>query len=249
MLLGSIFELYFLIFILKKHSLLKITKPNFKHSSITSLVKQFPIKTASSLISGTTGFVSQFFAAQLAVGSISTINYGSKIPSIISMIITTSISSIFLTYFSKLILIDKKKAFRNLKKTLIILFILTSLCSILIYNFSQHIIEFLFESGNFTKEDTLRVSSIQKILIFNVPFYCSSILIISFLTSINQNKFMLYASIINLLSNILLSRYFVHFMNIEGLALANLIMYAINFLVLFSFLNLHCNKNFKECSS
>ena len=246
MLIGAILELLFLIFITRKLKILNITTPNFKQDSIKILIKQFPIKTSSSLITGMTSFVTQFFAAQLIIGSITAFNYASKIPSLFSVIITTVIGSVFLPYFSKLILLDKEKAYKNLYKTLILIFILTIILSLIIFFFSSLIIELLFQRGNFTSIDTFKVSSIQRILIFHVPFYCCSILIIKFLTSMNKNIFMVYASIINLALNVLLSKYLMSFMKIEGLALANLIMYVVNFITLFIFLRWQYNRDSKK---
>ncbi len=245
-LIGSILELIFLTFIGIKKKLIRFSMPNFNDDSIKILLKQFPIKTASSLITGSTGFVTQYFAANLVIGSIAAINYGTKIPSLINMIITTAVGSISLTYFSKLILIDKGQAYKNLNRILIYLFVFTTVLSVVIYFYSHNIIEILFQRKKFTSVDTTRVTSIQQILILYSPFYCCSILLISFLTSMNKNKFMFYASIINLFINLLLSKYLILLMDIKGLALANFIMYFVNFLVLFSFYSWQYQRDYKK---
>jgi putative peptidoglycan lipid II flippase len=115
--------------------------------------------------------------------------------------------------------------------------VLSLLVACIIYFFSEDIISFLFEKGNFTSNDTLIVSKIQKILLAYVPFYISSIIIIKFLTSINKNAYMFYASISNLILNLILNSYFVKMYNVNGLAIATTIVYIVNFGVLFLFVS------------
>lgn len=236
MTIGSAAELLFLILVARKHNVLSLSKPDFRMDSVKILSRQFPIKAASSLLTGSTSFVTQFFAAELTVGSIGAINYGTKIPSLITVIVTTAIGSVSLPYFSKLIMTDRPKAYQSLNKAMIYVFLITSVMSFSVYLFSNMIIEILFQRGSFTATDTLKVASIQQILIFYIPFYSCNILIIKFLTSINKNTFMLYASIVNLVLNILLSKYLVVRFDIQGLAFSNLAMNIVNFFVLFIFL-------------
>ena len=54
--------------------------------------------------------VDQFFAAQLAIGSIAALNYALKIPAFAIGIIVIAINKVLLPYFSKSVLEDKKKA-------------------------------------------------------------------------------------------------------------------------------------------
>lgn len=237
MLVGSFLEFFYLLWVSLCKKTLQLSKPDFLSTNIITLYKQLPSKIGSGFLTGTTGFVNQFFAAQLAVGSLSALNYGMKIPSFLASILIISIGNVVLPYFSDLVHENRLKAYEVLYKSILYVFVFSLLIACVLYFFSEDIISFLFEKGNFSYNDSLVVSKIQKILLAYVPFYISSIIIIKFLTSINKNAYMFYASIFNLVLNLVLNYYFVKMYNIEGLAIATTIVYIINFGVLFLFVS------------
>jgi len=237
MLVGSFLEFVYLLWVSVFKKTLQLSNPDFLSPNIVTLYKQLPSKIGSGFLTGTTGFVNQFFAAQLVVGSIAALNYGMKIPSFLASILIISIGNVVLPYFSDLVHEDRVKAYEVLYKSILYVFVFSLLITAVLYFFSEDIISFLFEKGNFSSNDTLVVSKIQKILLAYVPFYISSIIIIKFLTSINKNAYMFYASILNLVLNLVLNYYFVKMYNVNGLAFATTIVYIINFGVLFLFVN------------
>jgi len=243
MLIGSFLEFLYLLLVSFFKKTLQLSKPDFFSPNIVEIYRQLPSKIGSGLLTGTTGFVNQYFAAQLVVGSMAALNYGMKIPSFLASILIISIGSVVLPYFSILAYENRLKAYEVLYKSIIYVFVSSLLVACIIYFFSEDIISFLFEKGNFTYTDTIIVSKIQKILLVYVPFYISSIIIIKFLTSINKNTYMFYASILNLLLNLLLNSYFAKRYNVNGLAIATTIVYIINFLVMFLFVSYQRKKD------
>lgn len=237
MLVGSFLEFVYLLWVSVFKKTLQLSKPDFFSHNIVTLYRQLPSKIGSGFLTGTTGFVNQFFAAQLVVGSLAALNYGMKIPSFLASILIISFGSVALPYFSNLVHENRLKAYEVLYKSILYVFVFSLLIAGVLYFFSEDIISFLFEKGNFSSKDTLVVSKIQKILLAYVPFYISSIIIIKFLTSINKNAYMFYASILNLVLNLVLNYYFVKMYNVNGLAIATTIVYIVNFGVLFFFVN------------
>lgn len=243
MLVGSFLEFVYLLWVSIFKKTLQLSKPDFFSPNIVAIYRQLPSKIGSGFLTGTTGFVNQFFAAQLVVGSIAALNYGMKIPSFLASILIISIGSVVLPYFSILVHENRLKAYEVLYKSILYVFVLSLIVACIIFFFSEDIISLLFEKGNFTSNDTLIVSKIQKILLAYVPFYISSIIIIKFLTSINKNAYMFYASILNLILNLVLNLYFVKIYNVNGLAIATTIVYIVNFGVLFLFVSYQRKKD------
>lgn len=245
MALGSFLEFVYLLCVSFYKKILLFSSPDFSSSNIIVLYKQLPSKIGSGLLTGSTSFVNQFFAAQLVVGSIAAFNYGLKIPSFLASVLIIAIGNVLLPYFSVLVNENRIKAYDVLYKTILYVFVFSLLIAGILFFFSDYIISFLFEKGNFTHTDTLIVSKIQKILLAYIPFYISSIILIKFLTSINKNGYMFWASVLNLVLNLVLNYCLVKFYNIEGLALATTIVYITNFAVLFLFVryqrNIDCN--------
>ena len=243
MVVGSFIEFIYLLVVSIFKKTFKLSRPNFVSNNIVLLYRQLPSKIGSGFLTGTTGFVNQFFAAQLVVGSIAALNYGMKIPAFMASILIISIGNVVLPYFSDLVHENRVKAYDVLYKSILYVFVLSLCIACVIFFFSQEIISILFEKGNFSSNDTLVVSKIQKILLVYVPFYICSIIIIKFLTSINKNAYMFYASILNLVLNVVLNYYFARMYSVDGLAIATTIIYVINFWVLFMFVRYQQKKD------
>lgn len=190
---------------------------------------QYPPKIISSFLTGINPFVDQFFAAQLIVGSVAAINYGAKIPAFIAAILLSSMGSVLLPYFSKLIHKDREKAYINLFLILKFIFIACGLLVLILILFSDVIVKIVFERGAFDSSDTNVVSLIQKISLIYVPFYIGTIVIVRFLTSINENKFMALASTWNLFFNLILNVFLVKLYGLYGIVWSTTIVYIVNF--------------------
>ncbi|PVX47014.1 putative peptidoglycan lipid II flippase [Flavobacterium sp. 103] len=243
MLVGSFLELAYVLIVSVYKKTLQFAKPNFNSSNIKMIYKQLPSKIGSGFLTGSTGFVNQFFAAQLAVGSIASFNYGMKIPSFLATVLVISIGNVILPYFSNLVQDNRQKAYRVLYQSITTVFFTSLIIAAFLFIFSETTITLLFERGNFTAQNTLVVSQIQKIILIYVPFYIATIIIIKFLTSINKNIHMFYASIINLVLNVILNYYFAKKYGIYGLAIATTLVYSINFIVLFVFVRYQQRKD------
>ena len=233
-LVGSLIEFSFLLVyaIGKKEILMSKVVLN---DNIRMMIRQLPPKVSSGLLTGLNNFVDQFFAAQLAVGSIAAINYGVKIPSFMVSVLILALGNVLLPHFSRQITFDIKKAYSELFKILKIVFLGTSAITILAFIFSFDIISFLFERGEFTTEDTHVVGKVQRIIFIYVPFYLSTLILVKFLTSINKNKFMAWTSLVNLILNITLNFILVKKFDLYGLAMSTTIVYIVSSIIYFSF--------------
>tara|TARA_R110002049_G_scaffold197763_1_gene367831 strand:- start:7584 stop:8936 length:1353 start_codon:yes stop_codon:yes gene_type:complete len=198
------------------------------NKNIKSMLNQYTPKVTSGLLTGINPFVDQFFAAQLVVGSISAIQYGTKIPAFTVGILILAIGNVLLPHFSKLITEDLERAYLQLFKILKIVFIGSLLISIFTIILSYDIVRILFERNEFDNDDTVIVSLIQKISLIYVPFYLCTLVCVNFLTAINRNKFMAWTSFWNLLLNIIMNIILVKYYAVYGLVWSTTIVYTIS---------------------
>ncbi|SDR00189.1 murein biosynthesis integral membrane protein MurJ [Flagellimonas zhangzhouensis] len=224
---GCILSFLFILFFALKYKVLHLGKPKFSENS-RMMIKQFPPKVSSGLLSGLNNFVDQFFAAQLVVGSIAALNYGKKIPAFLVGILILALGNVLLPHFSKLTNQNMVKAFKQLFKILKVLFIVTLFAAIFLILGSYEIIALLFERNEFTSEDTLIVADIQKIALIYVPFYLCTLVTVKFLTAINKNVFMAWASLWNLILNLVLNYIFIKLYGLYGLMLSTTCVYILN---------------------
>lgn len=231
-LMGSFLSLIYLMITAFQFKVIKIGRPKLNEATREMMV-QLPAKISSGFLTGLNKFVDQFFSAQLAVGSISALNYGIKIPSLILTISMIVIGNVMLPHFSKKLLENRLQAFKELFKILKILFLAGLVLNGLIYVYSVDIISLLFERNEFTAEDTKIVARIQQIIIIYVPFYLCGNLLGKFLTSINRNSFMAWVSLYNLIANVVLNIIFVRYYGVYGLAMSTTIVISVSSFIYF----------------
>ncbi|NQZ45276.1 MAG: polysaccharide biosynthesis C-terminal domain-containing protein [Flavobacteriaceae bacterium] len=224
---GSFLAFLFVFGCALKYKVLKLGKPSLSDNT-RMMIRQFPPKVSSGLLTGLNGFVDQFFAAQLVVGSVAALNYGKKIPAFAVGILILALGNVLLPHFSKKITEDPIQAFKQLFKTLKSLFLTMVIVAIILIFWSEPIIALLFERNEFTSDDTFVVSNIQKIGLVYVPFYICTLVTVKFLTAMNKNIFMAWASLWNLILNLVLNYVFMKMYGVYGLILSTTCVYILN---------------------
>lgn len=242
MLIGTLLSFFYLILMTKKFSLLKFAKVKINDNT-RLMIRQYPPKVTSAILTGINPFVDKMFAAQLVVGSVASINYGVKLPTILTALLMLALGKVFLPYFSRAIVDDKKKAYFRLFSVLKVVFISAFFVSAIFYFWSHEIIELLFERGEFTSNDTLVVGNIQKIAFLYVPFYLCTLICVKFLTADNKNKFMAWVSFWNLVINLTMNFILIKAYGLYGLVMSTTIVYIISSLIYFTY-TYNCFKKF-----
>jgi len=235
LLIGALIEFLIILMISYYKKVIKISKPNFKSPDIIIMLKQVPAKVLSGFLTGLIPVTDQYFAAKLAIGSIAALNYGLKIPAFLTSILIISMSKVLLPHFSKLVIEDKKLAFDKVFFALKKLFIITSIAAILIILISPWLIEFLFERGEFTSKNSETVSNLQIIFLIYAPFTVCGMVIVNFLTSINENNFMAKVSLFAVILNLILDFVFMKYFGVFGIALCTTTVYIIRAIILYRY--------------
>ncbi|GGZ70392.1 putative lipid II flippase MurJ [Algibacter mikhailovii] len=219
-LIGAFINFLFLLYIAYKKNIIKLSKPDFNNPNIKTMLKQVPAKVSSGFLTGLIPATDQYFAAKLAIGSIAALNYGLKVPLFLTSILIVSLGKVLLPHFSKIVIEDKKSAFKKLFSALKYLFLITSSAAVLLIIVTPWIIELLFEHGEFTAENTKTVSQIQIIFLIYTPFAVCGMVIVKFLTSLNENNFMALVSLIGVSLNVVFDLIFMKYYGLYGIALA-----------------------------
>ncbi|WP_282030984.1 murein biosynthesis integral membrane protein MurJ [Winogradskyella eximia] len=231
---GSIVGFIYLLFFSIKFNDFEISKPVMNDNS-RLMIKQLPPKISSSFLSAMNNYIDQFFVGSLVAGSISALRYGNSIPAFGVTIVIMAIGSVILPHFSRLVNEDLKSAYHQLFKTLKII-LGAGLVVIAIGIFmSDWFVELWLERGEFTHQDTLKVSGIQQILLISVPFNLCTLIMVKFLTSINKNKFMAWVSLVNLAINIILNIILMKYYEVYGLVMSTTIVLMLGSVFYFSY--------------
>ncbi|KAA1246980.1 virulence factor MviN [Aquimarina sp. RZ0] len=234
LLIGSFCSFLYLLIVNLHFGLLSIHKPQ-KNDNVKAMMKQLPPKISSGLLTGLNTYVDQFFAAQLAIGSIAAVNYGIKIPSFLVSILMIAIGNVLLPHFARIINDNLQLAYKQLFKILKIVFFLGLGVGAIGFLFSEEIIFYLFERKEFTSEDTVVVAKVQQIILIYLPFYLCTLVMVKFLTSYNKNVFMAWASFFNLILNFVLNMILIKKFGLYGLVMSTTFVYVLNSFIYFTY--------------
>ncbi|TAI49799.1 virulence factor MviN [Flagellimonas allohymeniacidonis] len=231
-LIGSFLQLLVLLVFATRKKILILGVPNFKSENVKLMFAQLPAKVSSGFLTGLLPVTDQFFAAQLAIGSIAALNFGLKVPALLTTIAIVAINSVLLPFFSKQAVQSEKLAFQSLFKILRHLFVISLMATIVFIALSNPLVKILFERNSFTAESTEIVSKVQTIFLIYVPFTISGMVLVNFLTSINKNNFMALVSLIGASLNVVLDIIFMKLYGVYGIAICTTCVVIIRFLIL-----------------
>ena len=202
------------------------------------VIGQFLPMIAGSIIMGGTDIVDQGMAAGLTPGSVAALNYGNKIIAAVMTLATTAIGTAVLPYFARMV---AEKNWKNIRSTikfyLSIIFLVGIPAVLIIFAFSDSIINIIFQRGSFTTEDTVIVSPVQAYFAFQIPFYVGGIVVVRLISALRANHILMWGAAINLVVNIAFNILFVHYLGLKGIALSTSFVYFISFLFLVYFAN------------
>jgi putative peptidoglycan lipid II flippase len=231
---GSIIGFLFLFLFAVKYGDFKLGKPVLNENS-REMITQLPPKISSSFLSAMNNYIDHFFVGQLVIGSLSAINYGNRLPAFGVAIVIMALGSVLLPHFSRLVNEDLKSAYHQLFKALKLILGIGLITVVIGVFMSDWIIELWLERGEFTRNDTLKVSTIQQILLISVPFNLCTLVMVKFLTSINKNNFMARISLVNLLINIILNFILIKYYDVYGLVMSTTLVYILGSLFYFNY--------------
>lgn len=229
---GAILNFLYLTILSKKYRFIVFRKPDINIGNSIMVLRQIPAKISSGFFTGLLPITDQYFASQLWVGSISSLNYGLKVPALIVTTAVVGINSVLLPYFSKKNIDNTANTMKDLKIIAQWVLIVGLISCLMLIMLSDYIIILLFERNSFSREDSLVVSKIQSILLVYVPFSLCGMVIVNYLTSVNRNNFMAFVAILAAIMNFTLDWYFMEKFGIYGIALCTTVVVILRFIFL-----------------
>ncbi|MCE5335317.1 MAG: polysaccharide biosynthesis C-terminal domain-containing protein [Desulfobacteraceae bacterium] len=185
------------------------------------VIHQYFPMIMGTLLSSSNTLVDVFMSSALDAGSVSALNYGGKVVSLLLGIGAMACGTAALPQFSHMVAAHDWAGIRKTNRTYLSLIFIVSIpaCAVLIY-FSDTIISLIFQRGAFRPEDTLLVSQVQVLYMLQVPFYAGCIFIAQLISALRGNQALVYANIINFTLNVLLDYLFMQWYGVRGIALA-----------------------------
>lgn len=175
-----------------------------------------------------TSIVDQFFAAHLGPGAISTLSYANRVLALILGLGALAISRATLPVFSEAFAMQGQRPHYLVLRWAKLMFLAGIVAAIIGWIFSPLIVKVLFERGAFAAEDTQEVANILRFSLLQIPFYFSSLVLVSGLSSMGRYRAIALIAVVNIFFKILINFILAAYFYLVGLVVATAIMYAVS---------------------
>ena len=172
-------------------------------------------------------------AASLDSGSVASLGYAARLTGVANGICAAALGTAVLPHFSSMVARADWPAVRHTLKTYRwLIFFAGGLAAACLYFLSEHVVGLLFRRGHFTTEDTHLVAGLQRCYALQLPFYAGGIFLVRLISALRANQYLMWGSLISLLVNVTLNLLLRAQLGLQGVALANSLMYVLSFVYL-----------------
>src|SRR6266480_5329686 len=198
------------------------------------VIAQYLPMIGGAFVMSATVVVDQIMVAWLPRGSVSALNFGGKVPTMINSLGATAVGNAVLPYLSHQVALGDYAALRHTIRTYSRLILGVSIPVVLVaYLFARPTVAVLFERGAFQQHDTDLVSQILRCSVLQIPFYLLGTLFARLVSALRGNRVLLYGAIINVIINAGMNIILMRFMGAAGIALSTAIVYFVSTLFLY----------------
>lgn len=212
---------------------------NFRvNTNLINIATKIPLLLVTTAIYDFNIFVTKSIATTAGIGSVASLSYGERISNVI-VGLTAGVLSIVL--FPKLSKIAGSRNFKELnvliKNYCLILIVLLVPMTLIGYYFSFNIVSITFQRGAFNALSTFSTAKVFEVYILGIIFVGLKAIYNNLYYAVGNIRLPFIASLVAIISNIIMSIIFSKYYGIVGLAAANIIANIIESFLLFLYLN------------
>src|SRR5579872_538113 len=200
---------------------------------LRQVAAQYAPLVAITLVMTGSALLDQAMAARLATGSVSALNYGTRLLGVLVAIAPTAVGKAVLPHISTGVLLTKPGALRHTLRTygLFVLAVILPAIALLMY-FSGPIVRILFQQGAFSESATRLVSRVQSVSLLQVPLAVLLALEIRLSSAAKVNHVLYRVAALTLLLTVAFDIAFMRWLGIVGIVLAGVIVRLVSSLYL-----------------
>ena len=195
----------------------------------------FSIMLVGSVFGSLSGFIDQFFAAQLVPGSVTTISYANRILALLLGLGATAISRATLPVFSRMNVQNSNELKRITMFWMRLMLGLGVITLLVSWQLAPWAIKLLFERGKFSATNSSAVIEVFRYGLTQVVFYFPSIVLVAFLASHGKHQLIAFSGATNLLVKISANYILVPVLGIDAILFSSGIMYMVSLILLYIF--------------
>jgi putative peptidoglycan lipid II flippase len=219
--IGTLAEVLLLAIALRTHGIrLLPSRPRWTQPARQVLTQYAPMAIGGIMLSGS-NLIDQLMAARLVTGSVSALNFGTRVTGVIIAIGPAALSTAILPRFSKMTALGDWPALRGAVKRYALLSLILSIpaTACCIY-FSESIVRIIFQRGAFSAQDTHLVARVQMLSLLQVPMSMLLALVVRLVSALKANDLLLRMAVLSVVANFALDYALMRSMGVAGIALA-----------------------------
>jgi putative peptidoglycan lipid II flippase len=160
--------------------------------SMPEIGREYGYLATTTAMSAGTAFIGQAMAAALGAGSVSILNYGTRLTGVLMAIGPGALAITILPGFSSMVAArDWERMRRSLWRILSGSMAVAGVASVLLIVFSTPIVRLTMQRDAFTSADTAAVASVQIYSLLQMPFILGTTILMRILSALKANRVML----------------------------------------------------------
>jgi putative peptidoglycan lipid II flippase len=223
---GFAFEALLLLWGLFRRGLVVRPRLHRMDEAMRQVAKQCMPMAAGVFLMGSTTLIDQAMAAMLGPGSVSILNYGTKVVAFVLGIASVAVSTAVFPRFSQMVAAGDWDSIRKILRVYVCTVLLASIpITALLVVFSEPLVRILFERGAFTASDTTEVAQVQAMYVLQVGFFLCGVFFVRLISAMKGNAILMLCAMISLPLNVFLNYVLMRYMGVSGIALSTSLVY------------------------
>lgn len=224
-LVGAVLEAGLLALMMMQRGHALLPQWTGRSTALDQVLTQYWPVVAGVVLLGGAPLIDQAIAAMLGSGSVSALQYGTRVTVVLLAVGPSAVSTAILPHFSKLIITrDSSELWRSLRSYAAIILAVTIPAIIVLIAMSEFIVRVFFEHGHFTDAATGVVTSVQRFSLLQIPSAMVMALVLRLISSMKVNQLLFRAAVLFGVLNLSLDLLFIRWMGISGIALSSAIV-------------------------
>ena len=201
--------------------------------ALPGIGREYGYLATTTAMSAGTVFIGQAMAAALGAGSVSILNYGTRLAGVLMAIGPGALAVTILPKFSSMVAArDWERMRHSLRRILSGSMAVAGVAGVLLIVFSTPIVRLTLQRGAFTAADTYAVASVQVYSLLQLPFILGTTILMRVLSALRANRVMLPFSGAALVVGTALNYAWMARLGVAGIALATSSVQALVFTAL-----------------
>lgn len=223
MVVGQLVNLLIVQYYLKRYDVSLLPRLNLHNqANFHPLLLQYLPLVVSAFFVAAAAPVATLLAISLPDGGVSALNLGTKVVLFVTGLVSTTMSTVMLPYFSALVAKNHLiSARRELSFFLLLATFVSVPVSIGLYIWSDQIVRLMFEGGTFDATATVQVTRVMQYAVVQLPFFVCNALLLKFSTATKHVFAISAVAIVGLLINVGTSIFLMQHMGVAGIALGS----------------------------